>query len=1226
MKHTLVFLSGTLLTSILADAADPTLLFYAPFDSNTTAVVAGGNPKPLRSAVTNEPGKAGMSVRTLKTYQALSYDGRGNIDLNRGTMAFFFKPNFDVVEEEWSPILSVETEIEGYWNSVNDLIVIDKTLYSQFFDIGRYTRRLPVGAPVVGRWKKGEWVHLALTWDREQGVRVYENGEEKSSSWGNHHWYWNQVPSVINLNGGYYSTQDANWDDFRIYSCVLPQQAIAALARGEAPKYEPVPLVAPDVHEKLSREKFGWTADDLKQLPVAGSTPMEFKWAHIDHTEDCKRRMAQPFEGLPSTCWPHARYGASIAGKQLEIYLDQGAAYDRVRLFAQRPFHGGLMQPQPVGDPKQIVEVNAERPISRACLTDGGASVPLAAFGQEHDRKRDARATMQTPLLLLQRKDGWIGQIDFYQANEVKSSPKVSKTYTGAEPIARIPDTQAGLAIKSWLSPGEQRCVSMITGEPRKQFTIKSPAFEGIQMLTEPISTNNTPLDGVVVKFVARKISSDTPLTVKVREPIWPQREWCNADVLVKAGAREITLVLRPRPLLTKKGEPLAVEVVAGAPVEWVLGKGGCSIGLIEGNREKILPIHVHDEMEFTREAFSEINEGHVFDYLANNRDMWERLSRPAEALNEIVPNDPILMQLKHRLGWEKQRVPYPTPANPSNAPEWALWERETLQLVKQLIDWIIDNRQVWNGEFGGVWGDDTDMTENWMGIWLASDDDNKIKNSMRLLMDGLWKYNLDEGVSASVRDALHSYEEGQGTISQRILMDYGNPTAVERVMTACTHYDLWMKKAPDGKYDFVSWNMGAKEVWNYGNFAGDKSVTGLMFIQACYLLWYNHHPAVQPYLLNWRRLHEYFGGMPVDAAYELTRDPELYKKYEHLVSGAEMRYLSSVNDALAAVPLPADTKPLLHAAQASRGLESVSTNFPTTLWGIGSMHVPTEAVYLAWKATDDKKYLVDGFQMVCQHLNEQMWLYTAALPSTDRCPPPARTLVRCMLGAIPTDRGGDHNVWPRHALSYERGTEDFAALVTENTEKNIKALFYAFDDKDHPLRMRVWRLPPGEYKLGLYEDPEGDGKPNAAIKEWIARLERFSPVDIVLPPHKQVLFTVDPIKTEPMNYDKPDVAIGPEDVYLEAASGHLHAIIHNIGIRPVDNILVQAVDVDTGVIVDTATLAHLDAPLDLKAKKQSVEFHNLDCRVHKTVEVIIDPEGKIDELTKFNNRVVYKF
>src|ERR1041385_6700613 len=70
-------------------------------------------------------------------------------------------------------------------------------------------------------------------------------------------------------------------------------------------------------------------------------------------------------------------------------------------------------------------------------------------------------------------------------------------------------------------------------------------------MLTEPI-TNSTALEGIVVTLVAQSVPNDFPLPVKVREPIWPQREWCNADVLVKARTKEITLVLRPRPLLTK--------------------------------------------------------------------------------------------------------------------------------------------------------------------------------------------------------------------------------------------------------------------------------------------------------------------------------------------------------------------------------------------------------------------------------------------------------------------------------------------------------------------------------------------------------------------------------------------------------------------------------------------------------------------------------------------------
>ena len=119
--------------------------------------------------------------------------------------------------------------------------------------------------------------------------------------------------------------------------------------------------------------------------------------------------------------------------------------------------------------------------------------------------------------------------------------------------------------------------------------------------------------------------------------------------------------------------------------------------------------------------------------------------------------------------------------------------------------------------------------------------------------LDTAWS-NLVEGVSAGIRDALHAYEEGQGCISYRLLMDYGNPTAVERVMTACSHYGQWMKKADDGKYDFLSNYFGAKGVWTQGEFGVDKGVTGLMFVQAGLLLWYNHHPAVAEYLLNWRR------------------------------------------------------------------------------------------------------------------------------------------------------------------------------------------------------------------------------------------------------------------------------------------------------------------------------------------------------------------------------------
>jgi hypothetical protein len=1176
------------------EAADPRLLFYAPFEDSTDAVVAGGNPKPLRTQTKLEEGKVGKAARLSGGgYQKLSYDGRGNIDLNAGTLAFFYKPNYKIVERAWEQIMCVQTEIEGYWSGVLQFNLIKDTLNLQFFDVGRVARPLAL-PPIVNRWKEGEWVHLAVVWDHNQGIRVYENGEEKASSWGKQHWLWNQVPSVLNLNGGYYSAHDCCFDEVRIYSAPLVPEAIAKLARGEPPGVGTLPEVPRELAEQREREKWGWSEDELKELPSAGAKPLEITWARIDHCVDAKRRVAQPFDGLASSCWPLQKYGASIGGRELEIYFGPGAEADRVRLFAHRPFQGELLQPQPVGEPKALLAMKAQRAVFRGQLS----------------------APVKPDVLLLQRKTGSLGEVSFFHTREVEALPAVARWYRGGELLTRVPDSDAGLSIKSETSPAALRCVQMAASAEAhdKVSTLRSPAFEGFQILTQPLA-ESVALEGVVVKLVAKSLPAGTPLTVTVKEPVWSQGDWCVAEV--RATGPEVTLVLRPRPLLTRTGEPLAVEVVAGAPVEWVFGPKGCAVGLLESAREKILPLHVQDQLEFIREAFSEMNEGHIFDYLKSDRGMWARLSRPAEALDEIVPANPVLMQLKRRLGWEKEPIPYPAVANPTGAPEWALWEREAMMRAKKIIHWIIDNRQVANGEFGGVWGDDTDMTEFWMGLWLASDDTGKIKDAMRLLMDGLWKYNLVDGVSAGIRDALHAYEEGQGCISQRMLIDYGNPTAIERVMTACTHYDKWMKKAEDGKYDFRANYFGAKGVWSQGEFGIDKGVTGLMFVQACYLLWYNHHPAVAEYVLNWRRVMDY-GGMPTDSVYELKHDPAILQFYNDAVTKPDPRSIVRAINALNVVPLPADPAPLMKAVIGSRGLQPI--------WGLGSMHVPMEAHYLAWKASGDKKYLVDSWKMAAAHMHEQEWVFTASQPSTDRIFQPTETVVRAMLGSIPCHRGGNNHLWPRQALSYESGAEGLSALVTENTEQTIKALFYTFDEKDHPLRLHVWRLPPGEYQLGLYEAPEDEHKPGKAIREWKAELYRYAAVEMTLPPQKQVLFTVTPIRTQKMNYDKPDAAIGAEDVTMEPTSGLLNVKVHNVGIRPVDNILVQVRDMETGVIIGEQIIQHLDAPLDLKPRTEAVEFPNLDAKSRGGVEVIIDPQNKLDDLTRLNNRVVHHF
>jgi hypothetical protein len=84
--------------------------------------------------------------------------------------------------------------------------------------------------------------------------------------------------------------------------------------------------------------------------------------------------------------------------------------------------------------------------------------------------------------------------------------------------------------------------------------------------------------------------------------------------------------------------------------------------------------------------------------------------------------------------------------------------------------------------------------------------------------------------------------------------------------------------------------------------------------------------------------------------------------------------------------------------------------------------------------------------------------------------------------------------------------------------------------------------------------------------------------------------------------------------------------VVHNIGIRPADNIVVQVRDVETGAVIGEKIVKHLEAPLDLKARTEGIAFENLDAKARRPVEVALDPQEKIDDLTRLNNRLVFRF
>lgn len=1221
MKHLVLLIAGALILPLYG-ADDPLHeIFYVPFEDSIDASIARGQGKAISGMVDGyETGVVGKAVKSVKKYNGLKWDARGNVDLDRGTIAFFYKPLWKIDVHEWFPFAGVSTDIEGYWNCVLDFIIRKDNFQFQLFDISRYTQHCE-GGSILSRWKTGEWIHLAAVWDRNQGTRLYENGKLIGSTWNRYLWLWNLDPRILAIGEAVYSTRPFAADELHVYAECLTDEQIAQLAKGEKPTGNPrPPLPATQVRER-NLERLAWTTADLKEIPtLEPGKGLEFTFARIDHAIDAKRQIAQPFAGLKAWCWPLAKYGTLLSGRLLEIYPSAGAEFDRIRIFSQNHGVGCIMESDAIHGLKPVLKVDAVRPFWRGSF----------------DRLR------KDPVVLFQRERGSFSQFDLYRVAQADPDriPVAPVTWTSASRLNPVPPTPSGLALLGETPFAFQNAVRA-TAQGANAWELSSPAFGGFQMLTEELAPL-TPAHGVVIHLATLGLKVATPVRLVVKEPIWPQRDWLTADVILQPGKShraDYTVILRGRPVISppegtltrgKVALPqprieLAMTVTAAEPVRWAMGKGGTRVSLLPAKIEEVKPTVVADQIEFMREAYAQMMEGHIWD--GHPMEQWGSLAWPLRYLLLLAPNERPVMQVATATGFRTGSLPWNPPTNATGAPEWAFWQLQAMNANKRIVEWIIDNRQVSNGEFGGVYGDDTDMCEEWGNYALSGDDSGKIHRALRLLWDGLWNYNLVEGVSRTIRDNLHSYEEGQGTIAQALLIDYGNPVNIERVMTSTSHLDpKWMKKNADGSYSFRSWYFGQSGVWTEGDFGRDHLVNNLMLVPGAYLAWYNRHPYATEHLLKWKlNMKGEAYGIVGDALYQLRKDadPAVVKLYEGRADQsitAGSRYLPMINfvDALGFL------KPEWRAKFLSTGTNSqfytklpYSPSYSTTM---------TDAHWLAWRASGDVNYLVRSYKKTCELLNNLDWIYTVAQPSTDRVPLPHSTVTRARMGSAAVHRAGNDSFWPLHGLSYTKGADTVAALVTENTTTNLSARFWSFDPHEHDLQLRVWQLLPGQYTVTLAHDSDHDGKPESVISRTTTQLVRGSFLDLKLPPRQGVVLDVKALKVTTPNYDLPDPAIGPGDVSLEFASGHLSVTVHNVGVRPVKNLMVRVRDNASRAVVGETIVPLLEAPLDLKPRTVTLEFHNIDCVTRGSLTVELDPEGKVEDLNRFNNKVVYEY
>ena len=172
-----ICLRGLLLCGAWAGqaAAAPELLFHVPFDGTADAAAAKGEAKPLAAnGLAYAEGLEGQAVRlTAEAASRLEYSLEKNCDPKRGTVAFWYKPEWeDGAEDRWRHLF-------GFTAPWDRRRVGSGAVYVWHFGSALRGDTCDAADTFVtvrpGR-KNGTWRHIVFTWD-ESDAAFYLDGK-----------------------------------------------------------------------------------------------------------------------------------------------------------------------------------------------------------------------------------------------------------------------------------------------------------------------------------------------------------------------------------------------------------------------------------------------------------------------------------------------------------------------------------------------------------------------------------------------------------------------------------------------------------------------------------------------------------------------------------------------------------------------------------------------------------------------------------------------------------------------------------------------------------------------------------------------------------------------------------------------------------------------------------------------------------------------------------------
>lgn len=515
------------------------------------------------------------------------------------------------------------------------------------------------------------------------------------------------------------------------------------------------------------------------------------------------------------------------------------------------------------------------------------------------------------------------------------------------------------------------------------------------------------------------------------------------------------------------------------------------------------------------------------------------------EKYAEAFPENRIArMYLGHPTG------PYKRYEAAPGAPAWAVYQREALERLADIIEWWIDNRMQQDGQYGGGWGDDCEMWRWWAPVLIGFDDPKITQAQARFSRALMNQPHMKQGYTTRMSDVEHTAEDSADAITPMMHLDPANDLWRQYALRLSEFMEeRWTARNERGFLQFKSTYFTAETVDTNPQWACDTV----------------YHPrVVQPTLLYWQRtgderLTKLFAAWMdtwVDAAARTERgkpagiiptaihwpdgrigglgpdwwDPRNHGEYTlylypsamslmthtllltHYMTG-QAKYLEPIRSMAAirlrylSAPPAKEPAPGTESWCASRlgDLAGVITKyrFLTGSTEFDELLAREMSPYMRFRLHGDSGSLVTALRQNAEALRISFEGYTSEVRYTDRVlrfpslfsggdilatPIEAvHTPDPSLLYSTVTGDPGDAGYCPLNAVRWLMPPREIAVLVTESTSHRFTAELFSFAEEKRAMAAEFYLLEPGTYELTITAG-EGQTQELSGTYEFVVR------------------------------------------------------------------------------------------------------------------------------------------